>query len=88
MAKELAGLDKEKLKKYWAENIRLTSIIMVIWFVVTYVAIFFAPAVEQHRDLRVPHGLLHGRTGIADHLRDPDLLVRLQDEQGGQRIRR
>jgi len=47
MAKELAGLDKEKLKKYWAENIKLTAIIMLIWFVVTYVAIFFSPELNN-----------------------------------------
>ena len=41
MAKELQGLDKEKLKQYWSANVRITSIILLIWFVVTYVAIFF-----------------------------------------------
>jgi len=44
MAKELKGLDKQKLADYWRYNIRLTTITMVIWFVVTYVAIFFAPS--------------------------------------------
>jgi len=40
MAQELKDLDKQKLADYWSYNIRLTTITMVIWFVVTYVAIF------------------------------------------------
>ena len=38
MAKELAGIDKQKLADYWKYNIRLTTITMFIWFVVTTVA--------------------------------------------------
>ena len=37
------GLKKGKLQAYWRYNIRLTTITMVIWFVVTFVAIFFSP---------------------------------------------
>ncbi|MHB8843769.1 MAG: DUF4212 domain-containing protein [Nitrospirota bacterium] len=63
MAKELAGLDKEKLKAYWAVNIRLTTIIMVIWFVVTYVAIFFAPQLNNIVVLGFPFGYYMGAQG-------------------------
>ena len=63
MAKELAGLDKEKLKKYWAENVKLTSIIMLIWFVVTYVAIFFAPELNNIVILGFPMGYYMGAQG-------------------------
>ena len=63
MAKELAGLDKEKLKKYWAENVKLTAIIMVIWFVVTYVAIFFAPELNNIVILGFPMGYYMGAQG-------------------------
>ena len=63
MAKELAGLDKEKLKKYWAENIKLTAIIMVIWFVVTYVAIFFSPELNNIVIYGFPFGYYMGAQG-------------------------
>jgi len=63
MAKELAGLDKEKLKQYWAENVKLTAIIMVIWFVVTYVAIFFAPELNNIVILGFPMGYYMGAQG-------------------------
>jgi putative solute:sodium symporter small subunit len=63
MAKELAGLDKEKLKKYWAENVKLTAIIMVIWFVVTYVAIFFSPELNNIVIYGFPFGYYMGAQG-------------------------
>ena len=63
MAKELAGLDKEKLKKYWAENIKLTAIILFIWFVVTYVAIFFSPELNNIVILGFPMGYYMGAQG-------------------------
>jgi putative solute:sodium symporter small subunit len=63
MAKELAGLDKEKLKQYWALNVRLTTIVMVIWFVVTYVAIFFTPQLNNLVILGFPFGYYMGAQG-------------------------
>ena len=63
MAKELAGLDKEKLKAYWAYNVRLTTIVMVIWFVVTYVAIFFTPQLNNIVILGFPFGYYMGAQG-------------------------
>lgn len=63
MAKELAGLDKEKLKAYWALNVRLTTIVMVIWFVVTYVAIFFTPQLNNIVILGFPFGYYMGAQG-------------------------
>ena len=32
----------ESQRSYWQKNLRLTSILMVIWFVVTFVVAFFA----------------------------------------------
>lgn len=32
----------ERHHEYWRRNIRIASILLVIWFVVTYVAAFFA----------------------------------------------
>jgi len=63
MAKELAGLDKEKLKQYWAANVRLTSVVMAIWFIVTYVAIFFTPELNNIVILGFPMGYYMGAQG-------------------------
>jgi putative solute:sodium symporter small subunit len=63
MAKELAGLDKQKLADYWKYNVRLTSIIMFVWFVVTYVAIFFAPELDKIVIFGFPMGYYMGAQG-------------------------
>jgi putative solute:sodium symporter small subunit len=63
MAKELKGLDKEKLKAYWTYNVRLTTIIMIIWFVVTYVAIFFSPQLNNIVIAGFPFGYYMGAQG-------------------------
>ena len=63
MAKELAGLDKEKLKAYWSYNVKLTAIILGIWFVVTYVAIFFSPELNNIVIFGFPMGYYMGAQG-------------------------
>ena len=63
MAKELAGMDKQKLKDYWSYNVKLTAIIMVIWFVVTYVAIFFSPQLNEIVIFGFPMGYYMGAQG-------------------------
>jgi putative solute:sodium symporter small subunit len=63
MAKELQGLDRERLKQYWAVNIRLTTIILVIWAVVTYVCAFFAPQLNQIVIFGFPMGYYMGAQG-------------------------
>ena len=63
MAKELAGLDKQKLKDYWSYNVRLTTITMIIWFVVTYVAIFFTPELNNIVIFGFPFGYYMGAQG-------------------------
>ncbi len=32
----------ERQREYWRKNLRITAVLMVIWFVVTYVVAFFA----------------------------------------------
>jgi putative solute:sodium symporter small subunit len=32
----------EKHKQYWTKNLRITGLLLVIWFVVTYVVAYFA----------------------------------------------
>lgn len=34
-------IDREKLDAYWKYNVKLTTIVLAIWFVVTYVATYF-----------------------------------------------
>jgi putative solute:sodium symporter small subunit len=63
MAKELEGLDKEKLKQYWAVNVKTTAIIMVIWFVVTYVCAFFSPQLNKIVIAGFPMGFYVGAQG-------------------------
>lgn len=63
MAKELQGLDREKLKQYWAVNVRLTTIILVIWAIVTYVAAFFSPQLNKIVIFGFPFGYYMGAQG-------------------------
>jgi putative solute:sodium symporter small subunit len=32
----------ERHREYWRKNLRITAVLMVIWFVVTYVVAYFA----------------------------------------------
>ena len=63
MAQELRGLDKGRLQAYWKYNVRLTTIIMIIWFVVTYVAIFFSPELNNIVIFGFPMGYYMGAQG-------------------------
>ncbi|HWR97630.1 MAG TPA: DUF4212 domain-containing protein [Candidatus Methanoperedens sp.] len=63
MAKDLASLDKGKLKAYWAYNVRLTTITLIIWFVVTYVAIYFSPQLNNIVIFGFPMGYYMGAQG-------------------------
>ena len=63
MAKELAGLDKEKLKQYWAANVKLTSIVLAIWFVVTFVEAWFARELNTMSFLGFPLGFYMSAQG-------------------------
>jgi len=56
MVQELKGLDKEKLQAYWSYNVKLTTIVMVIWFVVTYVCAFFAKELNSFSFIGFPFG--------------------------------
>ena len=37
----------EKHQEYWQKNLRLTAVLLAIWFVVTFVVIFFAPELNN-----------------------------------------
>lgn len=49
-------VEKEKLVAYWNENKKLTWFTMIIWFVVTYVAAFFAKELNSMSILGFPLG--------------------------------
>lgn len=63
MAQELKGLDKDNLQSYWKYNIRLTIITLAIWFVVTYVAVFFVEGLNSVTILGFPFGYYMGAQG-------------------------
>ena len=63
MAPEFTDQSKEKLQAYWHYNSRLTTITMVIWFVVTFVAIFFSPQLNKIVIFGFPMGYYMGAQG-------------------------
>ena len=50
-------------KEYWAYNVRLTMLTLFIWFVVTYVAIFFSPELNNIVIFGFPMGYYMGAQG-------------------------
>lgn len=56
-------IDKEKLDAYWRENQILTAITMAVWFVVTYVAIFFVNELNSIVIFGFPFGYYMGAQG-------------------------
>ncbi|MBI5640534.1 MAG: DUF4212 domain-containing protein [Nitrospirae bacterium] len=63
MAKELKNLDRDRLRQYWNYNKKLTGMTLAIWFVVTYVAIFFSPQLDSIVILGFPLGYYMGAQG-------------------------
>ena len=49
----------EKHREYWSKNLRITAILLFIWFVVTFVIGFYARELELQL-LRMAVRLLHG----------------------------
>lgn len=37
----------ERMREYWQRNLKLTAVLLVIWFIVTYVVAFFAPELNH-----------------------------------------
>ena len=50
-------------QEYWKYNVRLTMITLFIWFVVTYVAIFFSPQLNNIVIFGFPLGYYMGAQG-------------------------
>ena len=63
MTQKSAGLDKGKLQAYRKYHGQLTAITVVIWFVVTFVAIFFSPQLNTLVIFDFPLGYYLGAQG-------------------------
>ena len=63
MTQKSGDLVQGKRQAYWKYNIRLTTITMVIWFVVTFVAIFFAAQLNTMVVFGFPLGYYMGAQG-------------------------
>ncbi|HSW52040.1 MAG TPA: DUF4212 domain-containing protein [Sulfuricaulis sp.] len=53
----------ERHKEYWRKNIRITAILFVIWFVVTYVAGYFSRELNALVLFGFPLGFYMGAQG-------------------------
>lgn len=53
----------QKHRDYWSRNLRITGILLVIWFVVTFVAAFFARDLNELTVLGFPLGFYMGAQG-------------------------
>jgi len=53
----------ERQDEYWQKNLRVTAILLAIWFVVTYVVAFFAPALNTITFLGFPLAFYMGAQG-------------------------
>jgi putative solute:sodium symporter small subunit len=53
----------EKHQEYWQRNLRLTAILLAIWFVVTFVVIFFAPQLNEIVIMGFPFAFYMGAQG-------------------------
>mgnify|MGYP000081156009 FL=1 len=53
----------QKHKEYWQRNLRMTGILLAIWFVVTYVVSFYARELNEVTVLGFPLGFYMGAQG-------------------------
>ncbi len=53
----------DKMREYWSKNLKITAILLAIWFIVTYVAAFFAPQLNQFKFLGFPLGFYMAAQG-------------------------
>ena len=56
-------VDQEKAMAYWKYNVKLTTIVMVIWFVVTYVCTYFVKELNNIVIFGFPFGYYMGAQG-------------------------
>jgi uncharacterized membrane protein len=65
----MADLTEKQKADYWSYNVRLTTILLVIWFVVTYIISGLMASWLNQFTCWDSDGLLHGRPGLAGDLR-------------------
>lgn len=53
----------ERHQEYWRKNLRLTAVLLAIWFVVTFVVIFFAPQLNEIVIMGFPFAFYMGAQG-------------------------
>lgn len=53
----------ERHKEYWRRNMRMTAILLAIWFVVTYVVGFYARELNELVIFGFPFGFYMGAQG-------------------------
>ena len=51
------------MREYWSKNLRITAFLLVIWFVVTYVASFYARELNEFVVFGFPLGFYMGAQG-------------------------
>ena len=56
-------ITEERRKEYWRRTLRVTAILLSIWFVVTYVVIFFAVPLHEFTFLGFPFAFYMGAQG-------------------------
>ena len=54
---------EERRQEYWRRTLRITAILLSIWFVVTYVVIYFAVPLNQITFLGFPFAFYMGAQG-------------------------
>jgi putative solute:sodium symporter small subunit len=58
-----APVTEERRKEYWRRTLRITAILLSIWFLVTYVVIWFAVPLNQFTFLGFPLAFYMGAQG-------------------------
>ena len=53
----------EKHKEYWQRNLRVTGVLLAIWFVVTFVVSYFARELNEISFMGFPLGFYFGAQG-------------------------
>jgi putative solute:sodium symporter small subunit len=53
----------EKMQEYWRRNLRITAILLAIWFVVTFVVIYFAVPLAEFKLFGFPFSFYMGAQG-------------------------
>ena len=69
----------EKHRQYWNRNLKITAVLLSIWFLVTFVIGVFRDPVGRDQFLRLAAVVLHGGAGITHHLRGDPVLLRQED---------